>query len=1278
MNYNILEFDSSNIRILNDIETISGKIKVDGVDKFQETSNFIIITSNILTTRVKNLDNTLLDTNSKIRQDVLPISTTTELGAVAVDGSTITIDSETGVISGSQSINLDNYATIEYVDGISSGLKFKDDVKVATVSNSPLSTLNDVDGIGVIAGDRILVFSQTNEAENGIYISASGSWIRATDFNTTTNITSGSFIFIKNGNVNGNSGYVCNISSAITTIDTDPITFSKFSSAGQLYAGNGIFKDGNILSLKSKTNGGIVSDNTGASINLEKSAIAGKLPISKGGTGAINFNNLITLGAHTTGNYVENITSGNGISISGTNSEKSTINLSIDTKPNSGLSFDTNNKLELDLGATSISSILGKANGGTGSSSLNTDIITYGTSNRFIVDNLYNAPLTVSGHILPSQNETYDLGSPTHKWRSLYVAADTIHIGDTKLSAGLDGGIELSSMNFTDKINKITSNELHTLIGINKNVQEQINELNLDNITDGTSNKYIINDQYNGTISVASNFNVGKYFSTENPNGNLHVYGNMTVSGDITVENPFITQYHRHLSNYNIGYTDITNVDDTSNRPSIKIEHNVGYSNIMEISCKGDDGVFIITSNGNIGINKLEPTEKIDIDGNILFSGTINGITSTELSHLNNIDYNIKTRIDSNNINQSNYVLSTSNIISNDIIRIDSNSSNYTKNSSNTLFNYTYILDENTSNYIATIKSSLGNEHSSNYIKSTSNIISNRITELNADNIVNGTTNKYIVDNIYSEDLTVSGDFTINGIDTTINSALYSSNLLKIVNDTENIALSVNQYDPINDVFNASNLDGEIFKIKSNGNIGIGTNPGKKLDVFGDIRTSSDIIFAGKLYQGDSEFITSYWLRSQDGTEVSITSNVTITGELITSNLTVHGTTTTLNTDLYSTEQVDIQNSAIGVALNVVQNHGQSDIVSFTNGSTGIFTIKNDGKIGINTASPLVALHIHDTDGIIIPIGTVNQRPTIPQKGTIRYNDDTANFEGFGSAWGSLGGVKDIDGDTYITSQGTSINSLEDTDKLNFYSDGISRMLIDSNGNIGIGTGTAITAPDSTLHIGGDINFTGLLKQNGVEFQSSYWEKAGNNELYYTAANVGIGTNNPVQKLHVNGGNIVTSGRIGAGGITSPAQSLHVDGQILATNKITSFYSDERLKTDIELIHEPLNIIEQLNGFYYKANELAESFGIETNKKEIGLSAQEVNKVLPELVDLAPFDTIRDENDNIVSKSGENYLTISYERLIPVIIESIKQLNNEIKLLKEENQHLKEGIKKSA
>jgi len=1184
MNYNILEFDSSNIKILNDIETISGKIKVNGVDKFQETSNFIISTSNILTTQVTTLNNTVLDTNSKIKSTVLPKSTSTDLGAVKVDGITITIDSSTGVISGSQSVDLSNYATKEYADSISSGLTFKDNVKVATVGNSSLLGLNDIDGISVISGDRIFAFSQTNEAENGIYIASSGSWTRATDFNTTANITSGSFIFIANGNVNGNSGYVCNISSAISTVGSDPITFSKFSSAGQLYAGDGILKNGNTLSLKPKTDGGIVVDTTGASINLSKSLIAGTLPISKGGTGATNLDDLITLGQHTTGNYVENITSGNGISVTGANAEKSTVNLSVDTKANGGLTFDANDKLELDLSATSISGILGQANGGTGHSSLNTDIITEGTNNKFIVNNLYNAPLTVSGDILPSLTQTYNLGSPDYKWKSLYVAADTIHIGDTKLSAGTEGGVEMSAISFTDTINKISSNELHSLKGVTKNVQQQINDLNLDDIADGATNKYIVNDTYNGTISVASNFNVGKYFSTENPNGNLHVYGDITIEGNINTVSPLITQYHRHLSNYNIGYTDITNVDDTSNRPSIKIEHNVGYSNIMEISCKGDDGVFIITSNGNIGINKLEPTEKIDIDGNILFSGTINSITATELSYLDGLDYNIKTKIDTNNLNQSNYVLSSSNLISQDIIRINSSISNYTKNSSNILRSYVNTLNQDTSNYVNTIKLSLDNQHTSNYIKSTSNIISSHITNLNADDIADGTTNKYIINNTYPSDLTVSGDFTINGTDTTINSVLYSSNYVEIINNTPNTAFTITQYDPLNDVFSVLNTTEELLKIKSNGNIGIGTTPSKKLDVNGDIK------FTGKLYQGETEFITSYWIKNGD--DVSISNNVIITGDL-----SVSGTTATINTDTYTTENLEIINNGTTTALTVTQTGSTNKIfVASKSSLQEVFTIINDGKIGINNDEPSLSLEITGTDGIIVPVGNESERPNPAIKGTIRYNDDTSQFEGYGSAWGSLGGVKDIDGDTYITSQGTDADPLADTDKLSFYSGGISRMLIDSNGNVGIGT-----------------------------------------------------TNNPAQKLHV-------------------------VGQIVATDKITSFYSDERLKTDIEIIPDPLNIIEQLNGFYYKPNELANSFGIKSNHRELGLSAQEVNKVLPELVDLAPLDIARDENDNIVSKSGENYLTVSYDKMIPVIIESIKKLNSEIKLLKEENKLLKKEL----
>ena len=433
-------------------------------------------------------------------------------------------------------------------------------------------------------------------------------------------------------------------------------------------------------------------------------------------------------------------------------------------------------------------------------------------------------------------------------------------------------------------------------------------------------------------------------------------------------------------------------------------------------------------------------------------------------------------------------------------------------------------------------------QSTSNYIESTSNIIINEITKLNADNITNGSVNKFIKNDIYNDNLTVNSNLYINGTETIINSKLYTSNIIEILNNTQNTAFSINQYDTGNDVFNASNLTDEIFTITYDGSVGIGVkNPVKKLDVLGDLKLS------GSAY--------------------------------INSNLTVSGTTTI--------DKIEIEHDGEDTAFLVTNNTG--DIFIASNINSKVFTITNDGKVGIGNTTPVYTLDINNVDGIKLPSGNISQRPNPSTLGVIRYNTENNEFEGYGAgnSWGSLGGVKNIQGDTYITA--------DSNDDLKFYTNTNIRMIINNTGDIGIG----------------NIN---------------------------------------------------------------PSKKLEVAGQIAAHGKITSYYSDERLKTYIDKINEPLELIKKLNGFYYKPNELARSFGIKSNNREIGLSAQEVNKVFPELVDLAPFDTIKDENDNIVSKSGENYLTISYERLMPVIIESIKQLTNEIEILKIENKFLKEKI----
>jgi hypothetical protein len=118
---------------------------------------------------------------------------------------------------------------------------------------------------------------------------------------------------------------------------------------------------------------------------------------------------------------------------------------------------------------------------------------------------------------------------------------------------------------------------------------------------------------------------------------------------------------------------------------------------------------------------------------------------------------------------------------------------------------------------------------------------------------------------------------------------------------------------------------------------------------------------------------------------------------------------------------------------------------------------------------------------------------------------------------------------------------------------------------------------------------------------------------------------------------------------------LQVWGDVVAN------YSDGRLKNIEGRIENPLEKIQKLNGVYYTQNKLAEDFGFKNKKRQIGLIAQEVNEILPEVVELAPFDSVGNTNQ---SKSGENYMTLNYERIVPLLVECIKELKSEIEELK--------------
>ena len=120
-------------------------------------------------------------------------------------------------------------------------------------------------------------------------------------------------------------------------------------------------------------------------------------------------------------------------------------------------------------------------------------------------------------------------------------------------------------------------------------------------------------------------------------------------------------------------------------------------------------------------------------------------------------------------------------------------------------------------------------------------------------------------------------------------------------------------------------------------------------------------------------------------------------------------------------------------------------------------------------------------------------------------------------------------------------------------------------------------------------------------------------------------------------------------------------GNILASGNITAYYSDERLKTKVSVIQNALDKVRSLEGFIYVENDLAKSVGYTNSGEQAGVSAQRVKAVLPQAVSLAPFDmTGVPETGEIISKSGKNYLTVDYSRLSPLLIEAIKEQDQEV------------------
>jgi hypothetical protein len=143
-------------------------------------------------------------------------------------------------------------ATKAYVDSVAQGLDAKASVKAATTANITLSGAQTIDGVSVVAGDRVLVKNQTTASQNGVYVAQSGPWTRALDLDAWSEVPN-AFVFVEQGTTQADTGWVCTADQG-GTLGTTSIPWTQFSSAASYVAGGGLTLTGNVFDVVGAAN----------------------------------------------------------------------------------------------------------------------------------------------------------------------------------------------------------------------------------------------------------------------------------------------------------------------------------------------------------------------------------------------------------------------------------------------------------------------------------------------------------------------------------------------------------------------------------------------------------------------------------------------------------------------------------------------------------------------------------------------------------------------------------------------------------------------------------------------------------------------------------------------------------------------------------------------------------------------------------------------------------------------------------------------------------------
>jgi len=929
-----------------------------------------------------------------------------------------------------------------------------------------------------------------------------------------------------------------------------------------------------------------------------------------------------------------------------------------------------------------------------------TPLLVGGSSGATLTDITLDGTTTftsdISGDLIPSSDVTFDLGSPTNRWNDLYLSGSTIDIGGATISV-VGGSFEFKDSGGNDAEVSLAANDTDDLAEGTTNLYYLDSRVD-DHLSGGTGVTYS-----SGTIAIGQP--VG---TTDNV-----TFNDLTVDGDLIVNGSSTTLNTTTLDVEDLNITVASGAADSSSADGAGLTVD-GANATLTYSNASDRFVFNKDIEATTLVGQVSDISNHDTDD--LSEGSTNlYYTDTRVrnavSATTGLDYDSATGVF--NLADTTVTAGTFGSASEvPVITVDAQgritSASTTNVAGVSSFSYdsaTGDLDIGTadgSTFTATVD--LGPFSTDDLAEGATNLY---YTDARVDAHLSGGTGVSFsngtisigqsvgtTDNVTFNDLTVAGDLTVSGTTTSIDTTTLNvedinvtvangatnataANGAGLTADLGSDGVATFTYDSANDRWSMNktldtdlvgsvtgNVTGTVSDISNHDTDDLAE--GTTNLYYTDTRVRNAVSASGDLTYNSSTGTFSFTER----TDAEVRGLLSAAGDLNYNSTTGEFSVTTYKTSDFDTDFSNKDTDDLAEGSNLYYTDARVD--AHLSGGSGIDfssgTISHSDTSSVSnvsaTSNTFIDAITFDTFGHVTAVSTSTAAP--PNDATITVSAGTG-LNGGGNFTTDQSGNEtislDVDTSTIATRSyvDTEVANLVDSspstldtlnelaaalgDDPNFATTVANDIGDKADKTIDINAGSGLTG-------GGDLSANRTISHADTSSQSSV-NNSGNTVIQDITLD-GFGHITGLSSKTIDPPTLATLGldtdddvRFDSLGIGTNATG--VSGEIVATGDITSNASDDRLKTKLGGIENALDKVESLSGFYFEFNDTAIDLGLQEGKR-VGVSAQEVQSVLPEVVKDSPV--------------GEDYLTVQYEKMVPLLIEAIKEQSTTIEDLK--------------